>query len=668
VALAAAIAGRARTLVSSTILFATGVIVLPLSIIVVRLCPALLVEVTGETIPFVTAAIISILIVAPIGLISGALFSLIARSGGVAGDSVVCAYLFEGIGAFAAGLLVPILTVLEVSTFGISPIVCVIVCVGVISSLQRKRSLAALGLTALAVLAFAVFLFSGRVDSSLDALKYEAYTVRASFDTRYSHQAILQRDSAYVLVTDNAVEATLPDDETAEYSVIPPLIYQPDAQRVLVVGRTEFGIDSVAAALGELSVTSIDPRRRLTEELSAKGIGLGGVLVVHHDPLGYFQQPSDLRDYDIVVLNTGQPDSYRNARFFTLSFFERVSDVIQPDGILYVQTEYDTDRYVSEETGRAVATIYHTLMSSFEHVTVWPGPTTMFFASDSAVFDLDTPVIEQRLAELAYEPRYVQAFYLADRLNPLRVERLIETIERDTLINTVVRPRLVHLQVAHQTKMVGSDAVVLSAVVHHPISSSFLLAALVLVLAISLLWKDRKRRIGLWLYFVAGAVSLSLELSSFYVYQSIAGSLFNELAILIGSFMLGLAVGAYVSHRRAVPGIDKLGLAMLLMSVLVFAFSWNQIPQQLTLVYHGLFLFVMAIGTGSLFVGATDRYYATERSSNRGLGYAMELAGSAMGALIVTPVLLPAIGLVGILVGLTALLVVTLVLCVIIGN
>ena len=79
-------------------------------------------------------------------------------------------------------------------------------------------------------------------------------------------------------------------------------------------------------------------------------------------------------------------------------------------------------------------------------------------------------------------------------------------------------------------------------------------------------------------------------------------------------------------------------------AAVLFGFTWQSIDYRLALIYHALFLLVVALATGSLFVAATRRYYVTGASENRGFGYAAELVGSAVGALLTTTVLLPVIG------------------------
>jgi len=170
----------------------------------------------------------------------------------------------------------------------------------------------------------------------------------------------------------------------------------------------------------------------------------------------------------------------------------------------------------------------------------------------------------------------------------------------------------------------------------------------------------RQKRLGLFVYFVAGSVSLAMELLSFYAFQATAGSLYSQLAVLVGAFMLGLSLGAWYASRTDRPGVEYLALVTLLAAGLIFMFTHDLIDVRLGVLYHPLFLFTVALATGSLFTSATRRYYGYSLTGNRGLGYAIELAGSGLSALLVTTVLLPLIGLEGVFICLLSLVALTL--------
>jgi len=173
--------------------------------------------------------------------------------------------------------------------------------------------------------------------------------------------------------------------------------------------------------------------------------------------------------------------------------------------------------------------------------------------------------------------------------------------------------------------------------------------------------EDGSGRFGIFLYFTAGTASLSLELISFYIYQTMAGSLYSEMALLIGAFMLGLALGTYYSYRAGDGPLQFPALIILLVSTILFLTMWNRIGPDALLPFHMFFLFVVAVATGTLFVAATNIYYGDEKQTNRGVGYAWEIIGSAIGALFTLTILLPVIGLTWFLISLAALLVLALI-------
>jgi len=96
-----------------------------------------------------------------------------------------------------------------------------------------------------------------------------------------------------------------------------------------------------------------------------------------------------------------------------------------------------------------------------------------------------------------------------------------------------------------------------------------------------------------------------------------------------------------------------------------FLFTFDIIPASYLLIYHCAFLLLSASATGGLFVAATWRYYTVGNNQNRGIGYAWELLGSAVGALLTTTVLLPVIGLYWLMISIIILLAVIILGCLI---
>jgi hypothetical protein len=646
VALGAWLGGRERPELSVRTLLRIGALLAPAGVAAARLAPGLLGIRAGEAVPLTTAILISALAMIPVGLAAGWLFPAITRERQVAPDAVVTVYLFEGLGAFASGVVITLVVGSVLSTLAASLGLMVLVFGG---SFLVQKSVSGVGraVTVFVSLVMLVGLgfLSRPLEKTFDNHKYRGWDVAASFDTPYSHETLLEREGTLALLTDSRIEASTGNTALDENRVLPALAYNPNIKSVLVTGRTEFGLAGALDSLGITSVTAVDPREKLTSVLRQIGVDGGQVERVHAPPVRFLNRTAASTAYDLVILETGNLASYRAASMVTPEFLSDVRRVLSDSGIVALAASYDTDRYVTAETAELLQSLQATFAVAFDHVTIWPGEVTVLLASGTDLFDVPYDTVIARLRGLPYEPQFVSEQYLFDRLDPFRIERL-ESELGDGTVNTVNRPIIMQRQLAYDGRRHKADATIIGIA-----RDRLLWAILVPVLIIALLagtafGKRRMRRYGLFLYFVAGLVSLSLELLAFYVYQSRVGSLYSEMALLIGTFMLGLAVGTWYTVRYGGQrGMELPALLTLLVATLLYRFMTQAVSDAALLMYHVLFLFTTAAATGSLFVGATARYYTVLGNTNRGTGYALELAGSSLGALLAAAVLLPLFGL-----------------------
>ncbi len=661
VAVGAYAGGRVGRAVGAEAMFIGGSIMLVLLVPAVRLCPMLISDVVGQVIPFGTAAVISTLAMLPVALLSGWLFTTLAREGWATADAIVTVYLWEGIGAFVGGVLIACLAGGLMSNLALTLAVAIAVVAFVLLMRRDRRPVITWLFTVVTLLLLTgVSSLAGRLDEALDRIKYPQYEVLKSFDTHYGRQSLLSRDDLLILLSDNKTEAILPDLERAENLLIPPLLCRPGARDILYFGRCEFGIAHLARAFPQLQITAVDPRWQLTSAIDQAMQFPGGVSRLTDDPVSFIAARAGLDWYDVIIVDAGEPDSYRTSRLLGVEFFMQARRLLREDGLLVVPTGYDTDRYVSDETAMILSTIHQSLAVSFEDVVMWPGTGTVFMASASEVCRPDVDAIVSRLDSMEYQPVYLSEGFLRDRLSEFKLDRLNASLIGTDQVNSVARPVLPHLQGMYRSRS-GFDRAILSLWFNQPYAVLIGLTPLLAVLAYASFGRARRRRFGLFLYSTAGLVSIALELLSFYVYQTTAGSLYAEMAALVGAFMLGLAGGTYYSRKLQSRHLEYPALIVLLIAVTIFFLSWHRIDSQVALAYHLMFLFVVALASGSLFVAATARYYEDRPLTNRGVGYAVELLGSAIGALVTLAVLLPMVGISWVLILLGAVLVVALV-------
>lgn len=662
VALGAFWGGRTRLKIRSSGLLIVGTLIFWADIFFTRLSPMLLGNIPGEIFPFTTAALLSIIFMAPVGIISGWLFAAISReSRAETTVSIVTVYLYEGVGAFIGGLVISMFVGVVFSTLALALIIGFVVLANIVYFMMPapKKAHSVLTVTLTLLLIVIAKYFSEPLEQYFDALKYRSYTVEKAFDTPYSHQTILSGESSFTLLTDNTIEAVYPDLMITENQLIPALLYRPEATKILLIGRAEFGLARLAGQFPELELTALDPRQSLATVLDEIIPHTDTILKIDRDPISFLSDTDDSERFDIIVLNAGPPNNHKTNVFYTREFYERIKKRLTPDGLLFIPTGYDTDRYISDEKAAVLAIIYNTLSTSFNNIALWPGNMTLFVAGDSLNPDISRDSLFALIENMSYTPAYINDYYLADRLGEFKIDRLKASLRTNSLINSLRKPILPHYQAVYQANISGSDSKIVKAIISRPVWLPVLAIMVVLFFVFLVFTGENKRynRFGLFLYFTAGVVSLSFEMIIFYVYQSLAGSLYSELSLLVGVFMLGLALGTYYSQKYTFRKSELLTLALLLLVCAAFLFSFELIPSAYLLPYHLVCMLLAATATGGLFVAATRRYYADNSERNRGAGYALELGGSALGALLTTTVLLPVFGLHGLMLILIILIV-----------
>lgn len=635
--------GGKKVSIGINILFISGAVLLPLSIIAIRLSPIWLQFTTGEILPFSLVSIISMLLTFPAGFVSGILFSSVSREGFRPSASINSVYLFEGIGAFVGGIVITALIGPIYSNLSMAVGLGVIVVLFNLVPLNGRilYITAFLSLLILIAVKYSV----PKLDYYFEKIKYAPYSIEKSFETHYGFQTLISRDSTIVLLTDNKIEATYPNLEVAENILIPPLLYKPDAKNILIFGRVEFGLAQLSNLFPKINIVSIDPRESLGNAVDKMILSNHNIIRIDDDPLSYLNNRDVITKYDIVITLSGIPDSYKSGRFYSEQFLRLTKRILKPDGILYIPTPYDTDRFISQQKKAVLSSIYSTARYSYRYVHLWPGTSTLFFMSNDSTFDVPYENLIGRINGLNYKPQFINDNYLKDRLDEFKLSGLQNSLDSTVEINNLNNPKLIYKQILLNSKLYKTDSTIMHFIFDTIYPALFALLVLILLFVFSITGRKKRKRFGLFLYFTAGLTTLTAELIVFYVYQSTAGSLYSELGMMIGTFMLGLSLGTYISIKSETERMEYPSLLLLSTSMLLYLFTYAQIPAVALLYYHLLFLFTTALAGGGLFVSATYRYYFGRVSANRGTGYAFEIAGSAIGALFAITIILPLIGL-----------------------
>jgi spermidine synthase len=323
-----------------------------------------------------------------------------------------------------------------------------------------------------------------------------------------------------VASTDDLADA----EETAHYA----LAQRPGAARVLLLSGSLSGAarEVLKHGVREVVCVELDPLvlqagRRFRPEVWSDP----RLTAVNTD--GRLFVKNSTRPFDLVILDLPDPANSQLNRFFTAEFFREVKRTLTPDGVLaFPLAGYEN--YVSPELARLFACAHRTLGRSFRQVLLLPGGRTFFLASDGPLSaDIAGALEQQRVPTRLVNRHYLQAMLAPDRLDQVR-----EAAGRAAEVNEDFNPVLYYYHLLYWSSQFQGR--------FGPLAAA---AALVVVLALL-----RFRPVPLAV-FAAGFASTSLQIVLLLAYQILYGSLYRQLGLLITLFMAGLAAGAFLIQR-----------------------------------------------------------------------------------------------------------------------
>jgi spermidine synthase len=305
-----------------------------------------------------------------------------------------------------------------------------------------------------------------------------------------------------------------------------------------------------------------------------------------------------------------------------------------------------------------LASAHRTLRESFANVRLLPGGRVFFLASDGPLH-LD---IAARLEQRGLTTQLVNRHYLDAMLAPDRLADLDRAVAQPAEANTDFNPTLYYYHLRYW----------LSQFAFH---GGLLGGGLLILLAAYLWWLRAVPRV----VFASGFAASALEVVLLLGYQTLYGSLYRQVGLVVTVFMAGLAAGAWWANRRLdvsphVPGWSGLTsrrssalgstrstfpptqiLALLALAIAALAALLPVVLRQLghldaalgtPLAGQGVVLlatFILAILVGGQFplASAADPGEPAVTASRL---YTADLLGAALGALLVSTLLMPVLG------------------------
>jgi len=316
-------------------------------------------------------------------------------------------------------------------------------------------------------------------------------------------------------------------------------------------------------------------------------------------------------------------------RFYTLEFMRLLRSRLAPDGILEYYLPYSPNRINARESA-LLGSLWHTLKTVFPHVLLLSGSRLYFLASPQSDLSALTPEsLAPRLKQLSIKTSTLTKENLPLLFDSRRIKEIRTNLDSTRgLLNTDQRPLATVFQSLFWLSRYTGPAAM---------GAGILLGILVLVLIRAII--ARRIRPDFLILGTAGGAGICLELFVISAFQSSRGDLWQEIGLLFGTFMAGLALGGFAAGKVKSPRLWRWLIVVSLALVCILAYF---------LVYktNGNLLFALGILlAGGMGVGGLYGIICLGGDSQKAASaWAADLAGSLGGALLANTLLLPLLG------------------------
>lgn len=644
-----------------SVLVAAQIFVAVLPIAAVFLLRALrnVVFIRGAEVGVTETLVSCFVLLAPYCLVTGYLLTLacLILASKKDSSSIGQVYFLDSIGDVVGGLLFSFVLIYLFDHFGILyfPAMLNLVFAGLVAMLFRRPIL----LAGAAVLTAAmVGLIAGRdLDELSTRIEYAKQRVVFRDNSPYGDLVVTKSGKQYNFIengvplfsTDNAKEV----EETVHYA----MIQRPDARRVLLISG---GVSGTAREiLDKYHVTAVDYVEldplilRVAAKYLPESLDDERIEVFNTDGRLFVKQTD--RRYDVVIVDVPNPSTSQLNRFYTREFFEEVQRVLAPDGVLAFSLGH-YENILTEELADLFGAAVRTLKQVYKNVLILPGGEVFFLASDGEL----THEVAERIERAGIENQWVNRDYLSATLTPQRLADVRRAVSDDAPVNKDFSPILYYYHLRLWISKFNEDFFPVLYYYHlrlrigeFSIRFGLLEGGLLLLLAIYLL---RLRPVSLAI-FTTGFAASALEVVLLVGFQILYGCVYHRVGLIVAMFMLGLGIGSFIMNRM-LPRRSRKDLAGLELAVAVYAGCLPlvlialgylgglaaSVASQVVIPLLALLLAVL-VGLEFPLAGKADFQAVTSTAARL---YTADYIGAALGALLVSTLLIPLIGVVAV--------------------
>jgi len=660
----------------------------PLTLFLCRIFKNILLATPGEVLGFAPIFYSSLLILLPVTLPYGALFTygckLYARYAEENAASIGKVYIIETIGSMIGGLLITFLLIQYLNPFTI------VFSISLLNSLMsifllwlRPKSSKTSFQKALLILSMLLsFLFgygllpqnSNAIHQSSIRSQWRGLNVIHYENSIYGNITVTKRGEQYTFFADGVPSITtpIPDIAFIEDFVHFPMLFYEKPESVLILSGGAGGMihEILKYPVKRVDYVELDPLLlKLVQEfptpLTQSELSDKRVKIHHMDGRFFVQRTGDR--FDIIFIGLSAPQSLQANRLFSSEFFSMARGKMNPNGIL-VFTLPGSLTYISPELRDLNGCILNTLKNVYRHVKVIPGDVNLYLASDADFLEnIPSNEISKRFEERKIKASLITRNYIEYRLNERWLKWFQQSMGgRKIHVNSDFHPLAVFFNLSYWNSLFSPY---LTEVFKWYEQSSLALSVtkiilITLILATLFIKMPHLSRHSItYSIFTTGLTGMIFNLAIIFAFQTLYGYLYHQIGLLIAIFMFGIASSSFFITKR-LDRIKKDSLlflktemAIILFSILFpFLFLMPSHDLENKVVYFILYgaVLVMSFLSGmsiGLQFPLANKIYLSSRADKgtigqtAGLLYGADLLGGFFGGLSGGILLLPILGL-----------------------
>ena len=603
----------------------SGLLAQPLLSLVPALRPILSLEM-GEAVPLGWTILATVAVLAPFCVPLGMQFPLAAAA---LGGRAASAYLLEAAGAFVGGML---------STFVLAgrvpapAILAGIACIHVLlAAWLVKRTIPVLLLLVPLAVAYG---FS----QALQQVPGDGLELVSRTESRYGTIEVLGSHDQYNVYAAGKLQYAYPDQPAEEAGVHLPLALHPRPERVLLVGGSPARVREVlkhpvtAVDYVELDPAMVGVAETFLAPEDRAALRDRRVAVLTTDARRYVKSLPGPR-YDVILLNLPEPSTANLNRCYTVEFFREAKAALRDGGVITLSLPASFG-YVGRRMQLANGSVYRSLASVFSFTALSSEEYGVLAGSDRAI-ETGPAQLQDRYSKSGVEAAWFHPYLFDDAFAPLKTAAYRSRLEPVQAVNRDARPA------AYLYNLLTWAEMQRSGVLAYLVDRSAAMIGFVLALAAaSAVLLRRSGRAVRYTVATAGFSGMALSLVVLLAFQSAYGYVYERVGLLTAVFMAGSAAGAYLARDAAAPlrllRTLEAGTVLLLLCA---PWLFRNEP---------LFLLVAAAAGaagGAVFASAAAFERSEGRRGSAGTLYALDLAGSFSGALLVAVYLVPVLGI-----------------------